>query len=238
MTDAQQPGGERPVLTLLSQVLVPLAALFVAGASVIVAVEAKDISEKQTQIAARQLQPVITASLAYNFVDGKARDQAMTVSDVGGPASGVSTETVTLLTLRYSHDAETATLVVPLYHYYPAMLSTGKPSGVLATAEGVGNNAAEYALETQAAELASAQRVAFDVSLSQYARVSYTDELGLHHTDYLSVDAVSGSAPMSSDEGSKIFALQARGEAGEAPSFDLDTVKPRTVLSYAVSHAR
>lgn len=88
-------------IDLASKLLVPAAALIVSIAAVVVAIETKDISKRQALIAARQLQPVITASLSYGIVSSEARDQFLTISNVGGPASNVDADVATLLEVEY-----------------------------------------------------------------------------------------------------------------------------------------
>lgn len=116
------------------------------------------------------------------------------------------------------------------------MGESGQPTGVLATADGIGSNAREVALEIGAARLSRSTRFTADVTLAQYARVSYLDELGAHHVDFFMVDPVSGGTVISQAVGSRAFTTWDAGINGKGPLFDLDTLTPRKLLKYIESH--
>jgi hypothetical protein len=234
-TEKKQPTEKPSRLDVLSKLVLPLAALGASVAAIFVAVEAKNISDRQADIAARQLQPVITASLSYGFAAGFARDQTLTVSNVGGPALGVQVADATLIQAQYVQGLQTGSATLPVEHYYTAIQLTDQPTGVLALAEGPGNNAAETALERGAARLGARGRGALDIRLHQYVRVSYTDDLGMSHVVYLEVDPDFGNSPISASVGAAAFKKQAQADAGFGNFVDLYTTTPQRLRALVES---
>ena len=213
------------------------AALIVSVAAVVVAIQTKDISDRQAVIAERQLQPTITAELSYGFVHGDARSQFVTVSNVGGPASNLSVDVATLLDVRYVRPGgDAGTIVAALTNYYSAQGDTGQPTGVIATADGIGSNAREVNLEVGAAKLQRATGFVLDVGLDQYARVAYTDELGDRHLEYFRVDPVTGGRTLPSSEGARAFAKWQAGSTGQGVEFDSAHLTPRKILAFVKTH--
>lgn len=231
-----EQGEEKPAsdnrwsLKTIVEVAVGIAALVVAVAAIFVSIKANDISEQQATIAARQLQPVITASLSYLTSQGVATSQVMTVSNVGGPALGVNVDVATILDVQYFHGGASKTVEVPLQHYYTSITNSDRPTGVLATVQGDNeNNTREIDLERASARLGS-----LDVELTQYARVTYHDELGNSDQDYVQVDPVTGASPVSQTAGKSAFAAEMPGQNGTVASVDLDTVTARSLLAFVV----
>ena len=210
-----------------AEVLVGLASLVVAGAAVYVAIQANHISERQNEIQARQLQPVITANLDYGVEHGRATSQTLTVRNVGGAATGVGIDVATLLQVGYEHGATSVQRDIPVANYYSGITLTGAPTGVLGIATGGRNNDAEMRLERDSLRYASLHHESLLLRFQQDVRVAYRDVLGEQHTDYLSVDVVGGTTVLSGGRGRSVFAQQ----NDPAKELDLTTATPQRLVA-------
>jgi hypothetical protein len=210
------------------------AAVVVAAASVYVAFQANKIASRQASIQSRQIEPTITAHLAYQFANGRAVSQTLYVQNIGAPATAVNVDLVTLYHATFERRSQSAQdRLIPLLDYYNSMGSTGNPSGLLATAFRAGNNDAAAHLERESSAYAQRRHDILVLDLVQDVKVSYTDELGQRHTDYLRVDPVAGASPLSTQDGSAAFATNAQGLAHPSQALELATATPKRVFRIA-----
>lgn len=213
-----------------AEVLVSIAALVVSVAAVYVSVQANRISSRQAEIAERRIQPVINATSQYAFVGSRAAIETITVTNDGAPANAFEIDVRTALRVTYQRRTETPVQrTLPLLHYFGGIGVTGQSKGVLATISGGRNNERMAQLHRQSGQYGRQRGDILLLDLYRYLRVSYADQLGTRHTDYLRVSPVGGSAAVPRADGEAVFANEDRALRDHA-FIELDEATPQTII--------
>lgn len=209
-----------------------IAAATLVGASVFVSVLQWKTSERQTEIARREITPYFALSTKLVQRPGEATysDEYLTVENFGGNAREANLTNAVWLLVDYAQAGKHYQFRLPINGYYfGTETRSGSVKGVMFVSSGDRNNEKIHKLVTAVRDLARKKECTVNIEVLRYTLLTYRDVLGDEHAEYFLVKPVHGSFAVRDETGKKWIEEWPRSEF----LMDIDTLTAEGLFDIA-----